>query len=50
MNISEAALADGAEKVIVVSDGCQSVRCWLENGKTNMLVASYSNMGSEGFF
>lgn len=50
MNIKEAALIAGTEKVIVTSDGSESVRCWLENGKTNMLVASYSNMGSEGFF
>jgi len=50
MNITEAALLDGTEKVSIVSDGSKSVRCWLEKGKTNMLVASYSNMGSEGFF
>lgn len=50
MNITKAALLNGLEKVIVVSDGSQSVRCWLENGKTKMLVASYSNMGAEGFF
>jgi len=50
MNITEAALINGTEKVAVVSDGSESVRCWLEKGNTKMLVASYSNMGSEGFF
>ncbi len=50
MNITKAALANGSERVTVISDGSQSVRCWLSNDKTNMLVASYSNMGSEGFF
>jgi hypothetical protein len=50
MNIVIASLSDGTEKTMVRSDGQQSVRCWLEKGKTNMLVASYSNMGAEGFF
>jgi len=50
MGIAKASLSNKTEKVTVVSDGTQSVRCWLENGKINMLVATYSNMGSEGFF
>jgi len=50
MNITRASLVNNNDKVIVVSDGSQSIRCWMENGKTNLLVASYSNMGAEGFF
>jgi beta-galactosidase len=50
MNILSASLTDGTSKVAVVSDGTQSIRCWLENGKVRMLVADYSNMGGEGFF
>jgi beta-galactosidase len=50
MNITTAILSDGLNKVNVISDGSQHIRCWLENGSTRMLVASYSNMGAEGFF
>jgi hypothetical protein len=50
MNITKAALTNGSEKDMIDSDGTQSVRCWLLNGKVNLLVASYSNMGAEGFF
>jgi len=50
MNITNASLANGSEKVIVISDGSQSIRCWLANDKINLLIASYSNMGAEGFF
>jgi len=50
MNILHASVSDGTTKVTALSDGSQSVRCWLDNGITNLLVASYSNMGSEGFF
>lgn len=50
INILKASLSDSPEKVNVVSDGTQSLRCWLACGKTNMLVASYSNMGAERFF
>jgi beta-galactosidase len=50
MSITNASLTDGLEKVTITSDGSQSIRCWLDQGKTNMLVAEYSNMGAEGFF
>jgi hypothetical protein len=50
MNITKAILSNGSEKVTAISDGSQSVRCWLDGSKTNMLVAAYSNMGAEGFF
>jgi hypothetical protein len=50
MNFTLAILTNGSEKVVARSDGSQSVRCWLDGGKTNLLVASYSNMGAEGFF
>jgi hypothetical protein len=50
MNIMKAILSNSSEKVIIESDGSQSVRCWSAGTKINMLVASYSNMGAEGFF
>jgi beta-galactosidase len=49
-NITRALLTNGLENLIVLSDGSQSIRCWIEKGKTSLLVASYSNMGAEGFF
>ena len=50
MNITNATISDGSKKVRVLSDGTQSIRCWKENGEICLLVASYSNMGAEGFF
>ena len=50
MNILWASVTNGTEKVSVNSDGSQSIRCWLDTGCTRMLVADYSNMGSERFF
>jgi len=50
MNITNASLSDGSKKVRILSDGSQSIRCWKENGGISLLVASYSNMGAEGFF
>jgi hypothetical protein len=50
MNIIHATLSNGSERVMAVSDGTQSVRCWVDGNKTNMLIADYSNMGAEGFF
>jgi hypothetical protein len=50
MNIINASLTDGFISVNVVSDGSQSIRCWKEDQKTKLLIASYSNMGAERFF
>jgi hypothetical protein len=50
MNIANATLSDGLNKVRILSDGTQSIRCWKENRGISLLVASYSNMGAEGFF
>jgi hypothetical protein len=49
-DIQWASLTNGTEKVVVISDGSQSIRCWLDAGNTRMLVAGYSNMGAERFF
>ena len=50
MNILWASVTNGTEKVSVNSDGNQNIRCWLDGGRTHILVADYSNMGAEGFF
>ena len=50
MNINHASLSNGQNSFEVLSNGYQHIRCWLENQKTNILVARYSNMGAEGFF
>jgi hypothetical protein len=50
MNIANASLSDGSNKIRILSDGTQSIRCWKENRGISLLVASYSNMGAEGFF
>lgn len=49
MNINRATLSDGKNSFEVQSNGNQHIRCWLENQKTNILVARYSNMGAERF-
>ncbi|NWJ50337.1 MAG: glycoside hydrolase family 2 [Bacteroidetes bacterium] len=49
MNINGATLSDGKNSFVVQSNGYQHIRCWLENHKTNILVAKYSNMGAERF-
>ncbi len=38
------------EGPIVVSDGSQHVRCWVDGDTTRMLIAEYNNPGSERFF
>ncbi|MCH5719242.1 hypothetical protein [Niabella hibiscisoli] len=50
MNILEAVLEASTAKVKVVSEGTQHIRSWKEKNRTKMLVADYSNLGSEGFF
>ena len=35
---------------VLVSDGKQHVRCWVESEMTRMLVSEYNNPGSERFF
>jgi hypothetical protein len=50
-NIYESLLTDEAGHGIrIVSDGTQSVRTWLQDGRVQLLVADYSNNGSEPFY
>ena len=50
-NINWASLtSDDGASVKVISDTTQSVRAWIENDKTHMLVADYVNPGAERFF
>lgn len=50
-NILSAALADASGHGIVLhGDGRQALRCWLQDGRVQMLVADYNNGGSERFY
>lgn len=50
MNITAARIGNMNESIHIMSDGSQHLRAWKEDGHTRVLVASYSNLGSEGFF
>ncbi len=49
-NIYTASLSgEGLPSVEVVSDGTQSYRAWVDNGKVSFLVADYNNAGSGAY-
>ena len=49
-NILHASLADASGAgVVVISDGSQSTRCWLDGDRVRLLVADYVNNGSGAF-
>jgi hypothetical protein len=50
MNITQASLQGTNNNIRVTSNGSQHIRAWKEIGTTNLLIAGYSNLGSEGFF
>lgn len=50
MNIRKFSVSGDDGIVTVHSDGSHSARCWIDGNRTCLLVASYSNMGAEGFF
>jgi beta-galactosidase/beta-glucuronidase len=50
MNINSATLSSENGRFEIQSNGKQHVRSWIENDKTKILVAGYSNMGAERFF
>lgn len=50
-NIYNASLTDKNNNSIkIISDGTQSARCWLQDEKIQLLIADYSNNGSEPFY
>jgi beta-galactosidase len=50
-NILDASLKDKNEnKIVILSDGHQSSRTWLQDECINWLIADYSNNGSEPFY
>jgi len=50
MYITNASVQDTNTLLNIISDGTQSIRAWKENHQTQLLIAGYSNLGSEGFF
>ncbi len=50
MNITAAAVQGANNDIKVTSNGSQHIRAWKESKSTNLLIAGYSNLGSEGFF
>lgn len=49
--IVEASLTDDVgQGVAVHGDGKQALRCWLQDGRIQMLVADYNNRGAEPFY
>jgi len=50
MNIKEASLNDGAVSLKIESDGSQHIRSWHDAQTIQVLIAGYSNMGTERFF
>lgn len=50
MNIVKATLADKLNSITIRSGGSQHLRSWVEHNNIKVLIAAYSNMGSERFF
>ncbi|ETZ22075.1 hypothetical protein N824_24435 [Pedobacter sp. V48] len=50
MNIKEATLNNGAVALKIQSNGTQHLRAWQQEQTIQILVAGYSNMGTERFF
>jgi len=50
MNIVKAALSDKKNTLTLISDGTQHIRAWVEANRTKLLVAQYSNLGTETYF
>jgi hypothetical protein len=49
-SVLNASLASAAAMISVVSDGQQSVRAFVEDGRTGLLVAGFDTGGGDGFF
>ena len=50
-NILNASLVDAdGNKIVIVSEGKQASRTWLQDESINWLIADYSNNGSEPFY
>ncbi|MBO9619923.1 MAG: hypothetical protein J7539_12915 [Niabella sp.] len=50
MYINTGTVLSGNTSLGIISNGSQSMRAWKENDQTKVLIAAYSNLGSEGFF
>lgn len=49
-SIKRAALSDGNLQLQIIGNGSVDVRAWTEPAQNRLLVAGFSNHGSEGFF
>jgi hypothetical protein len=50
LNIYSVLLTDkNGNGIEVESDGTQHARCWIDGNRTRLLIADYSNLGSERF-
>jgi len=49
-HILQAKLGNGDDEIVIQSNGKQALRSWLQDGKVQLLVADYSNNGSEPFY
>ncbi|WP_175635533.1 glycoside hydrolase family 2 TIM barrel-domain containing protein [Pedobacter ghigonis] len=48
--VLQAQLSDGHSRLLIQSDGKQASRSWLQDEKIQLLIADYSNNGSEPFY
>ncbi|WP_316816286.1 glycoside hydrolase family 2 TIM barrel-domain containing protein [Pedobacter nyackensis] len=49
-HILQAKLDNGHEGIVIQSNGKQALRTWLQDEKIQLLIADYSNSGSEPFY